>query len=349
MQEVWDLLPHPEGSVVRYMARRRLGSAEHTVGDVANTVTELVQAAEAWQSDGYNIYVQVNPTCERARSRPRAQDITHWSWFLVDIDPNPGDPDPDPARCLEAYLSRLRLHLGSIHPTVIDSGRGMQAWLRLGDLPLDGAQWSLYEVNPLGYVTREWTPDDGVLVTPERLDLPGRVVARRVMGFWLRRLWEEVGPVAGCVLDTSCSDLPRVMRCPNTVNTKTGRVARVLDPGRLDLTLAGRLISQVPLSEFKQQVSATTGPVEGRVWQDVLTVISKTGADFLRYGAEEPGRHKAAVATVYTLRDNGLTPEACLDALLHGNEKCRPEPIDPQDIARMVEDAYRVQPSEEAC
>jgi hypothetical protein len=304
---LWALLPHPEGSTVRYMARKRAGTSEHVVGDNADTVMELRGAAHAWGADGYNVYVQPNPTRERARSRTRSADVTHWSWLLIDIDPIPGR-DAEPLTALALYLDRLRSEVGPIHPTILDSGRGAQAWLRLEDLEFDNEE--------------------------------ARHVARRVSGFWLRHLWETVGEVSGCMLDTSTSDLPRVMRMPGTVNQKTGRPATILTEGSVHPGLAQTLVERTPASEFRTQATCE-GPVDGRQWQDVLPLLSLTAANFLRGGAAEPGRHKSAVATVYSMKENGLTPEAALAGLIRGAGLCDPPLEDPEWVERVVRDAYR--------
>jgi len=336
INKLWDLLPHPEGSAVRYMAR--LG--ERTVGDFAETPLELARAADAWTRDGYNFYVQVNPTRERGRARCRAEDITHWSWVLLDIDPQ-GVPDADPVMALAEYMHRLSLLTGTVlDPFVLDSGRGMQAWVRLHDLVLEGPTGTIRKVPlPAPLPSLEMLEEEAEAPITVVQSADARLVARRVHGYWLRHLFEEVGVVGGCVIDTSVCDLPRVMRCPGTINQKTGRMARIINPGTEHPLLASKMLTLTPLSEFKEAPPAEM-MVEGRTWADVFPILSLTAQNFLRDGQDEPGRHKATVATVYALRDAGLTPEAALAGVARGNEKSLPEPLKRHELERMVRDAF---------
>jgi len=329
-ERLWSLLPHPPGSVVRYMARRKDGPGERVVGDFADTWEDLEHAARAWEKDGFDFYVQLNPTPERARPRCRARDITHWCWLLLDIDPK--FPHADPFGALDAYLAALSRVTGqTIRPLVLDSGRGAQAWVRMDDTSLE-----------LPWLITERYDERGVPVRgPRERVVAGRTVARRVMGFWLRRLLEDVGVVSGCALDTACSDLPRVMRCPDTVNSKTGRRARIIEPGAgAHPNLVNLLLAQVPFSEFSPPPPSESGLIEGRTWPDVLVTMSRTARDFIRGGAEEPGRHKAAVATARSLKEQGLTPAACRQALDRGNERCTPEPLHQEFLDRLIRETY---------
>lgn len=332
---LWELLPRPGGSVVRYMARKRSGD-DRAYGDFVETVDDLIRAAETWQRDGYDFFIQLNPTSERARSRPSAQDVTHWSWFLIDIDPQETVPGFDPKVALEEALQRLSVNTGVVlYPTVVDSGRGMQAWIRLPDIPTHSV-WHIEPSQPFDFGPLDY--NDGVT---QFHSVPGHRAARAAMGYWLRFLYDDLGVVAGCVVDTSVCDLPRVMRCPGTINTRTGRMARIVQEGTRHETLASKLLSLTPETAYRAPTAVASGPVEGRTYQEAWPLLNFTAQNFIREGGNEGSRHKAAVATVLALRDAGLTASAALAGVMVGNARCQPEPIHPRDIERMVDDAFR--------
>src|SRR6267142_6790534 len=79
--ELWRVLPHPPGSVVRLFARLK----DHRDGDFARIPAEVRRFARAYAD--HNVYVAPNPTCSTAGSRHSAADVMHWSYFLIDMDP----------------------------------------------------------------------------------------------------------------------------------------------------------------------------------------------------------------------------------------------------------------------
>lgn len=66
---------------------------------------------------------------------------------------------------------------------------------------------------------------------PREVDDAG--ACERGMANWLRHPNRKLYPQDGWKLDTTCSDLARVVRCPGSVNTKTGFRARVRDAGEI--------------------------------------------------------------------------------------------------------------------
>lgn len=308
---LWDLLPHPVGSVVRWFARK----GEAVAGDYAITPEELTNAMEVYSNEGWSCYVQPNPTNQRVRTRSRSDDITHWSWLFLDIDPV--DVQYNAMAALDECLLRLSDWAGKdlrlTNVLVVDSGRGAQAWIRLDDIELDE-------------FTGRFHPDN-----------ESRLTVRKTMGYWLNKLANRVGLIHGCKLDTSCSDLPRVMRCPGTINQKTGRMARLVNSGNEHYGLAALLITGTPKEVFYEPPPS----VEGRTWQQAKPSLTRTASDFLRDGHEEPGRHKTAVATVLSLRDSGVSSDEALKAVIWGNRKCRP-PLGLNELQRMVNDAYKL-------
>lgn len=318
---LWEHLPHPPGSIVRWFAR----TSEQKVGDYATNPDYLVRMAT--MHAGYNFYVMPNPTSQRAGARVTSDDISHWSYLLIDIDPV--EKDARPIEALMFILERLRRDTcRNIDPMIIDSGRGAQAWIRLEDVPLIDDPEYAEKLRFAQPVTGEWYPDGA-----------HRKLARKVSGWWLRRLAEALPPEYGCKVDTSTSDLPRVMRCPGTVNQKTGRTARILGNGVLHRGLTSGLVNAVPESVYHEEEVKPLAP--GVPWQLVLPTLTMRAKTFITEGWEEPGRHASAQHAAKTMFERGLARDEILKALRRGNALCRPEPIGDADILRMVDALYQ--------
>lgn len=286
---LWSLLPHPSGSVVRLFTR--VGDARD--GDFAQSAAEIRAFAKANQ--GSNVYVAPNPTNSTIGARHTTAEVTHWSFFLIDMDPVEDLSSPDAA--LDEALLWLGEWLGSDfkrrRPIIIDSGRGMQAWIRLDDVPLHDFD------APEGAVTRS--------------------IARRANGYWLKKLDERLGVSNGCRIDTSVSDLPRVMRCPGTINMKTGRQARFVEwPDTVFGGLATRLVVGTP-KRFLVDPEPPVGIAAGLPWQEVFTHLTRTAQMYLSTGQEEPGRHKVLWHTAKKFQELGVSKDEARRALRWAN------------------------------
>lgn len=193
-------------------------------------------------------------------------------------------------------------------PAIIDSGRGVQLWYRLNDTPLH---------------------DDEDL----------RLRARLAMGHILKQL-AALGPVGGCTVDTSCSDLPRVMRMPGSVNLKTGRQAIILDKGEATPWLTEFLLDRTPSLPKITLPYYTAGATIP--WQKLLPHLTAKAHQFITSGVEEPGRHAACVAAAASLRDYGLSQEAAKRPLLWGAGKCQP-PLLATEVDPILESVWKRQ------
>jgi len=324
IRKLWDLLPHPRNTVVRWFAR----NGDERQGGGADNVDELILSAEACA--GMNFYVAPNPASTRAGTRHRAEQVTHWSWFLMDIDPV--EPVADPGPVVDYVLGKLWSWTGidfeRRRPLIINSGRGMQIWVRLPDVPLDETDG----------------PGDLAGVA-----LP-RLVARVTNGWWLNRLAEEVGTMNGCRIDTTCADLPRVMRCPGTVNQKTGRYTNLtIDSSEVFEELPRILSAAVPPELFEPQPIITLP--EGTPWQHVFVHLTLRAQDYLTYGKEEPGRHDTMFHVALTLAEAGLPRDEVRRALQYGNDlwdrqhpaeaAVEPRALKPKDIEHALDTAFR--------
>lgn len=281
---LWSILPHPSSDhVVRLFWR---GSGEERGGDYARNKKELERFID--NTIGYNVYLAPNPTTSTIGMRHSSSDVTHWSYFLIDVDPLASCAYPKPGIVMDRALSLIRGWTGreDLDPVLIDSGRGMQAWLRLSDTPF------------------------GENMT--------RMRARKAMGYWLKRLADEIGLSEGCKIDTSTSDLPRLMRCPMTANTKTGRKAQIISAGAPPTEGLGELLcSLVP-----EQVYAEPEPgmyQQGRKWQHAFSDLTRTAQAYLQNGQEEPGRHKAMWHTARKLSEVGCERSEAFRAIVRAN------------------------------
>lgn len=315
-QQLWDLLPHPTGSVVRLFAR----SGDHRDGDFARTTKEIKRFAETYVER--NVYVAPNPTCSTRGTRHTAKEVTHWSFFLIDVDPV-HEKLCNPSRSMERALMFLGAWTGfdfkKTPPIIIDSGRGIQAWVRLDD-------WELVDK----------VADDNK--TPGVIE---RSLARRVNGHWLKKLNEYVGIDDGCRIDTATSDLPRLMRCPGTMNQKTGKRARFVVPSAAVFTgLAKTLYEQTPSSVFWEP-EAPQGLSEGARWQEAYPHLTMMAQKYLTQGQSEPGRHKVMWHTAKKLREVGVSRKEAQRALrwangLLGKEEALPD----EEVTHALDTAY---------
>lgn len=320
VRKLWDLLPHPPGTFTRWFARQ----GDHRMGGGCDTVDELLVAAAMTQ--GMNFYVAPNPASTRAGTRHNAEQVTHWSWFLMDIDPV--QDKAAPAVVADFVLKTLSnwwgVNLFQRFPVLINSGRGVQIWVRLADTPLDETDG----------------PGDLAGVAMPRL------IARVTNGWWLKRLADEVGLMAGCRIDTTCADLPRVMRCPGTENIKNNSVAHfIVDTSESFPDLPAILTGAVPPELFEPQPIITLP--EGTPWQNVFAHLTLRAQNYLTYGKEEPGRHDTMFHTALTLAEAGLPRDEVRRALQHGNELwdrrngTEDRALAPKDIEHALDTAFR--------
>jgi hypothetical protein len=151
-------------------------------------------------------------------------------------------------------------------------------------------------------------------------------------------LHERLGMQAGCKIDMSVSDLPRVMRMPGTINQATGRRAAIIRAGHPSKYLAKILVNHVPLDHM-----SLPSPVERTgsiIWQAAMPYLSQTARDFINSGASEPGRHKLMWHTARTLKEAGCDRDETKKALTWGNMMCRPKPLDEAEIDKILAQEY---------
>jgi hypothetical protein len=302
VEELWKVLPHPTPDhVVRLFAR----SHEERFGDFARSPADIMRFIES--SPGKNIYVAPNPTLCTTGVRHTAADVTHWSYVLIDIDPIEGADDALPFEALDEALLWLGEWMGyDLDPVngeaiVIDSGRGAQAWIRLSDILC--------------------------VDLPTSPPIPGwieRKVARKAMGYWLKKLAEKLGTYQGCRLDSCTSDLPRVMRMPGTVNVKTGRVASLaVATDTIHRGLAERLVIGTPMKVFDEPEPGQLAT--GAPWTAAFTKLTLKAQNYLTKGKEDPGRHETMWHTCKKLEEAGVGRDEARKALQYANNLLGPD------------------------
>lgn len=315
VERVLSLFAHwPEGSIARFFARNP--TTQDVFGASASSARWLCDYANWADEMGFNSYIQVNPTNKQEGTRCRAEDISHWCWFLLDIDPVLPYADPMEALAKAESLLKAQFGLTKLSRVIIDSGRGVQAWYPLGPIPTNDVFRAhtdplprLFELEDVPSVVKEMTVGEA---------------APRAMAYWLGWLNERMGTHEGCNIDTSVSDLPRVMRLPYTINQKTGRKASIFDTyhGGVNETLAHKLLSYAPYKVWQDR--PVVDVPSGASWTEYVGHMTRGGRVFLTEGQDEPGRHRAASAAMLSLMDLGCDPEQIKAALRFGGSLCTP-------------------------
>lgn len=323
-QQLWAVLPHPAGTVVRMMSKAKDGAVN---GDSARTWREMDNFARYWGARDQSVYVCPNPCRVGVGSvRHSAKDVTHWSYFLIDMDPVSEVYDAQAA--IEEALLWFGEWLGRdfkrTPPLTIDSGRGRQAWIRIDD-------WKLAESMDEVHAHMEGR---GPLV------IGGRI-ARAVNGYWLKMLDERLGLVHGCRIDTSVADLCRPMRCPGTVNRKTGRQANFIV--RTDQIFGG--LAALMTTGTPKEVTAAPPEVVSRPglsWQKAFSSLTLTAQTYLLDGHEEPGRHKTMFHTAKKLQEVGCTRDSVRRAITRANGlRGEGSALDQKDIEHALDTAFK--------
>lgn len=329
---LWSILPHPTPHhIVRLFARK----GDKMLGDFARSPQEIKKFCDS--ANGLNIYVAPNPTMSTVGIRHSAVDVTHWSFFFIDVDPvckcPPQKEDEEFIPCItcqrkedpySAMNEAIKIfggwagrNLENNFPNLIDSGRGVQLWLRADDRELIN---DLEKINPFeGPITRK--------------------IARKVMGYWLNKLSKRFGTQYGCNIDTSCSDLPRVMRMPGTENTKTGKKSQIIirqkEPYKWLLPMLIGGIPEEILKEYEHPQRI------GYKWQTVFNLLTKAAQDYLLHGKEEPGRHKVAFHTAKSLSELGIERSEAERAIVWANQiKGADNALNDNDIQHALNTAF---------
>lgn len=298
-EETFALLAH-EGEL-RWFAKRTDGLK---LGGVARSPERLAQLRRT-SENGADVYVQLNPSVGFKGQRAGARDITHFRGFLLDLDPAPQAASASPLvpehwwpEMASAVDQLAELLGGEVNPWLVNSGRGLQAWI-LG-MPF----------SPPG----EWRP-----------------LVRRAVSAMVKRL--ELAP--GVIADPMVCDVSRVVRLPGTVNQKTGRTAELLHLGVPTRRLFERLAAVDPGEEEVEPSEALPGSKDS--YTQVWVRLTATAQRFITTGWTYPGRHSALWHTAELLHREGLSVAAAERALWLGARACRPQALSRSDVRYALE------------
>jgi hypothetical protein len=299
MNDTFDVLAWPDlwlnrAFKVRWFAKSDRGN----VGGIARTPEMLVNAARLSEHSGYNMYVTLNPTNERICKRICAADVTHWAFVLVDLDPPLNAVHT--ANDTEPVMRRL-LDLG-LRPAIIETGRGVQYWLRFKPqlimTPEERRYWP--DVNR-GFLThlRAYVPEGW------RIDLT--------------------------------ADLARIARMPGSLNQRTGGRAGLLDPGRVENDAAVDVLRSFYVAS--PTPPHQSGDSEGREWTEVMDDLTLRAKTYINFGATEGSRHESCHHLCRTLREHGVSQESALEAMRLANEACY-ETLHERELLTILKQVY---------
>lgn len=318
IETTWSLFQPPSGCQIAWMSRR-----PEIVGGGLDSLAQMRAFADRYRTDSY---FTPNPVVPGFGRRPSAVHVAYVTFVCIDIDPVPGAHAPvrladnrplghsiprllegQNTNGTEAIERRVIDHaqdlLGlELNPDRIDSGRGVQIWLRFEPVPVTTQEEKL-----------RW---------------------RAAVGTFLHRLDQAVGLVGNCRIDTSVCDIPRAVRLPGTINTKTGRTAQFTHVGEPSAGLYSTLLRRFGV--LSPQVSIPR-PAGGS-WRRSYHLLTWRAKQFLASGAEEPGRHSAAFACARSLAEIGASPEEIERLVLIGASRCSP-PLDEWKARRCIRTA----------
>lgn len=327
VRRIWEVLHQDRraayaGSpyMLHWFASRPDGKGR--MGDFALSANELVKAAAAAERQEMNFYLQLNPSLKRDGVRSTAADITHWNYFLLDVDPG---KDAEPFLAMDEYLRFFQHRLGiKADPHIVFSGRGVQAWV-----PFETPVPTTLKMDLVKTVNKTKVP------VPVTLG----AIVNRVQGYWLRLALERVGTVHGCVLDPAVADLPRVMRCPGTVNVKSGKMAELIRVGRPKPGYSELLVRYAPTEQVEPPPPPTV--LAGKPWTYYVKLLNWSANRYLTHGGEQGDRHNQAVKALKNLHELGCEEAQARAALAWGNKLSSPEPLPQEEIEQIVRSVYK--------
>jgi hypothetical protein len=239
---------------------------------------------------GFNLYFSVNPVKGTVHKKATKNDVAEARHLWIDLDPREGEPLEAERAAMLAQLT-TNLPQGMPRPNrVIDSGRGC---------------WGLWK-----------------LVAPQQVDGSTNKVNGPLTEF-VECYGRGIEQAFGERFADGCRNIDRIARLPGTVNTKTGRLARVLHEYSHDIPHA---IESFPHSDAKPKAqeapkgkkfnpSATYEPIDPN--DPALTKI-KAKWGHADYAAEYDGdRSRAAFGFVCECKRAGVADDVITRCLMH--------------------------------
>lgn len=285
VDDIWRLFEW-DGTVRLTAKHAALG----VTGGVIKSRAALSRALHNFEVGGWDIYVGANPA-RGTRIKAATREVEVWRYLIIDLDPVA--PECAPELAIEQVLAAAESSLldGCVQSAAVAfTGRGAQAWVALTPRDLR-------------------TQDD-------------RNEAERGMGAVLHRLKLLWGDKLGYRIDTSTSDLARIVRCPGTINTKTGKRARLV---RLQ---GDRAIEAERILSLAGPAPPEPEPIIGEKCSNLNHVaphLNERARQFLRMGVTEGERHKSAYAAAANLRELGIPFDVAIHWIRRGGRKCYPK------------------------
>jgi hypothetical protein len=299
----WDLLSW-EGAA-QWFARQ----GDRVLGGRLRSLDALIGTIRNAEALGWNLYLNANPTRHvPGRKKLARGDVTHWRYIVVDLDPTadalePPRPEADnPEYPMWVMGQGVPAHGWLLTAHRIFSGRGYQYWLPVGVEPIM---------------------------------LEGERQAReRIMQGYLDALAAQTEAWApGWKVDPACSDLARVVRCPGSVNQRTGRRSAVEHVSKSAVDPAE--IQKYQRQEFVREPAAVL-PENVNLLQ-LLPHLNVRARTFILGGAEPGERHRACYATCKNMHELGVSSGRAFDLLMIGNTWTG---LEKREVKKVVEQVY---------
>lgn len=253
----------------------------------------------------WNAFLVLNPCT--GSGKPSIDDITSVRRMMLDFDPKPDAPNNDWTFPYDELTGLLAEYGVSFHydVPVIQSGRGIQFWVpvRQGDLSVRECHQAF------------------------------KVIGKRVAEIFLDNPhW---------MFDTTCCDVSRIVRCPGTINHKTGRLASIAIPPHIPGRSGGSIdLATIDLPDAPQQFD----PVPQATWMYIAPRIHHFNINFLLSGtsARRESRHGRLYNCAKDLLHAGLSKNVATSLLRHGAQLCTPNLLhdDPDAVHRVVEQLW---------
>lgn len=288
--------------------------AKTPFGQAIGTRAENFEALYRWVEAGVgkdSIYLVLNPSSPTHSAKPGLADITDFEWLLLDFDPYFDGPLPTNPTDLYYVVQPQLLEFFKYLPThiAVDSGRGLQIWLKVDN-------------NGLYY-----------------MDVCNRMVkgvTKALKAFLLTPCFK---------LDDACAELSHLARLPGTLNHKVHRAAKTIlfyNSKPLKCTDLMGWIEPPP-----EPVNRPSLPAVGSKWyeQAVRNGLSVFNRDFLRNGVDSSieSRHKRAFACAKALFEVGCDSDLAAYLLYGAAEASTPSLnlSDPGCIRRLVKEIWK--------
>lgn len=203
----------------------------------------------------------------------------------------------------------------------LDGGQFTDSPPEVGDW-LTGAQVST------GRGWQFWLPLDQTLPPPEW--------AERAMR---QRLTQDKGAdiAPGWKIDFTCTDLPRRVRCPGSINQRSGRRCEVIamPTGRASWQALEGMAPPPPVVQEVPELRT-----ENLKLKDALPHLNISNRQFVLHGWEAPGRHSECWALIKRCHELGIPHHNALRWALHGASLCTPEPLPDGEVLRRMRQVY---------